>query len=138
MRGIALIALLAGCSHPTHDNKPLTNAPLSSAASSAPVAAPASTAASSSRFFTAAGAPDPIACKKDDDCTLDTIADSGGCCIQSPAAWPQSHAYNYWLSAHRMSAECKAVKCPPLPAPEPPSGECVARCMSNRCEDICK
>lgn len=91
------------------------------------------------RYFVTQGAPDPLACKADKECIADTVTGDDGCCVISPQPWPQTWAWHTWISQRRMSAACKRVKCPPLPAPIPPA-QCYfdARCVKGRCQSSCK
>ena len=89
-------------------------------------------------YYVEAGAPDPLACQKDDDCTGDTVTDATGCCISSPNPWPQTKAWHTWLSQRRQGAAC-GIKCPPLPIPaEPPRCSFDVSCKSGRCANSCQ
>jgi len=101
----------------------------------------ASTAASrmiDGRYYVSTGAPDPLACEKNEDCAGDTVVDSTGCCVVDSAPFPQTWAWKRWVSERRGSAACASVSCPPLPAPPPPP-ECAfdVRCEQGRCKDAC-
>jgi hypothetical protein len=90
------------------------------------------------RYYVEAGAPDPLACQVDKDCIGDTVTDEGGCCIASPAPYPQTWPWHTWLSNRRMSATCKAVTCPPLPIPtEPPKCAFDVHCQAGKCVNSC-
>jgi hypothetical protein len=90
------------------------------------------------RYFVTEGAPDPLACTKDDECIGDTVVEPDGCCVGSSAAYPQTWAWHTWLSKRRTSPECKKVTCPPLPPPSPPP-KCAMQCscVQGRCKNSC-
>jgi hypothetical protein len=92
------------------------------------------------RYFSTDGTPDPRACHADSECLVDTVVDSGGCCVANAAVAPQAWAWHTWISERRMSGACADARCPPLPAPMPPSpDDChmQARCIESRCADAC-
>jgi hypothetical protein len=86
------------------------------------------------KYFTADGAPEPLACTADADCTTGTILGERGCCTANPPALlPMTNAYAAWAGAHRASAACSAAACPPPPAatipecPTEPPPDCCFR-----------
>jgi hypothetical protein len=92
------------------------------------------------RYYVDSSGPDPLACKEDKDCIADTVTDAKGCCIESSRAWPQSWAYHTWLSTRRRAASvCKAMTCPQLGTPSPPSKcEIDLKCVASKCQNSCK
>ena len=84
------------------------------------------------------GSPDARACTSDEDCVCAMLVDPGGCCQPVPVPFPQTKAYQAWLTAHVQSAECRAVVCPPPPLPGHPSA-CAyeARCLNGTCMNAC-
>lgn len=88
-------------------------------------------------FFIAEGAPDPLACTADTDCTGDTVTDATGCCIASPMPVAQTRAYHVWKSARRQSPACK-IECPPQPIPtQPPECTFKVSCADGKCMNAC-
>jgi hypothetical protein len=91
------------------------------------------------RYYVDSSGPDPLLCKADKDCIADTVTDDAGCCIASSRAWPQSWAYHTWLSTRRRATTvCKAMTCPSLGTPSPPSAcEIDLKCVANKCQNSC-
>jgi hypothetical protein len=91
------------------------------------------------RYYVDSSGPDPLSCKVDQDCIADTVTDDKGCCIVSSRAWPQSWPYHTWLSTRRRAMSvCKAMTCPQLGTPSPPSKcELDLKCVASKCLNSC-
>lgn len=90
-------------------------------------------------FFTAEGAPDPLACTADADCTYAGAVNAEGCCwsYRDANAVAMSAAYRDWQTAHR-AANCDEVACPPPPVPTRPEA-CLfeVSCVDAQCQNAC-
>lgn len=92
------------------------------------------------RYYVDSSGPEPLTCKADKDCIADTVTDDKGCCIASSRAWPQSWPYHTWLSTRRRATPvCKAMTCPQLGTPSPPSAcEIDVKCVAGKCQNSCR
>jgi hypothetical protein len=89
-------------------------------------------------YYVEPGAPDPLACRADADCTADVVTKPDGCCmVNNPYA--QSCAWRDWLRAHTSSPDCSSVDCSTnLRMAPPPSCASDVHCVAGRCADSCK
>lgn len=126
-RGLALALCVVGCG----------TAPRATTAEVATTAGPSGSVVDG--FFFSAGAPDPLACTTDADCTYGQTFDESGCCgtFRDMAATAQSTAYRSW-SADWVAAHCAGHECPSPPVPsEPPECLFTVRCAAGRCTNVC-
>lgn len=90
-------------------------------------------------FFLAEGAPDPLACATDADCTYGQTYDASGCCgtYRDMAAAAQSTAYRAWQDSY-TAAHCADHPCPSPPVPDAPP-DCLfdLHCAAGRCDNAC-
>lgn len=89
-------------------------------------------------YYIADGAPDPVACAADADCTYGGVLAENGCCwsFRDVNAAPMSVAYRDWGLAQRQT--CDVTACPPSPVPtQPPECLFTVRCAEGRCRNEC-
>lgn len=89
-------------------------------------------------YYVEPGAPDPLACKRDDDCVADVVTrDAAGCCmVNNPYA--QTRAWRDWMMARRRTGVCDHVRCDEgLQMAPPPTCATQVRCVVGRCQDAC-
>jgi hypothetical protein len=87
-------------------------------------------------FYMEPGAPDPLTCTSDTDCTADVVTKADGCClVNNPYA--QTRAWQAWLQKH-TNAACAGVECSTAVHMAPPPG-CATdvHCTAGRCADTC-
>lgn len=89
-------------------------------------------------FYVADGAPDPLACTADSECTYGGIPRDDGCCFSyvDTNAAVMSVAYRRWVA--ELRASCNTASCPPRPSPAQPA-ECLfdVSCEQGRCVNGC-
>ena len=89
-------------------------------------------------YYTAEGAPDPVACESDDQCVASGVLREDGCCwtYRDANLVPQSAAYREWTNERR--SECDVEACGPPPVPTQPA-DCLfeVSCQQGRCENAC-
>jgi hypothetical protein len=87
-------------------------------------------------FYMEPGAPDPLACTSDAECTADTVTQADGCCmVNNPYA--QTRAWQAWLQKHH-NAVCTDVECSTaMQMAPPPSCAMDVHCTAGRCADTC-
>jgi hypothetical protein len=87
-------------------------------------------------YYVERGAPDPLSCQADADCTADTVTQADGCCrVNNPYA--QSKAWQAWLQHHTNSA-CGKAKCSTaVHMAPPPSCAFAVHCTAGKCADTC-
>lgn len=87
-------------------------------------------------YYVEPGAPDPLACRSDDDCTADVVTSQGGCCpVNNPYA--QTKAWRAWLQRHR-NASCAGADCSDaMRMAPPPSCAFNVGCRAEKCQDAC-
>ena len=119
--------------------KPETAAPKPEVIAAKPTVEPSNPGAIDALgFFTAADAPDPLACTSDQQCTGNTILEASGCCRDPRSLRAVAKAYDYWASARQQSVTCKSTTCPPPPHPSmPPECAIAPRCVAQRCVTQC-
>lgn len=90
-------------------------------------------------YYTAAGAPDPLACTSDDECGYGGILAANGCCwsFRDMNAAVMSTAYRDWSMARRTRCDVTQCPSPPVPA-EPPDCLFQVRCAGGRCVNDCE
>lgn len=146
-----VLAVLTACSSPaardtqspdastppsaaTPSTSPSHHPPARSDAGDAPAPLPAD------GFVRHEGAPDPLACAADEECTHGQTWDASGCCgtFRDMAATAQSKAYlkhaSDWRAAHCDGHACMS---PPVPT-EPPACLFDVRCVAQRCRNACR
>lgn len=89
-------------------------------------------------YYLADGAPDPVACAADADCTYGAVLAENGCCwsFRDVNAAPMSVAYRDWGLAQRESCDATACPSPPVPT-QPPDCLFTVRCAEGRCANEC-
>jgi hypothetical protein len=89
-------------------------------------------------YFVEPGAPDPLSCREDKECTGDTVTRDDGCCVLDPTPWPQTWVWRTWLSNRRSAGDCRLVSCPEPPKPsEPDPCGFDVHCVAGRCKSAC-
>lgn len=88
-------------------------------------------------YYMEPGAPDPLACQTDEDCTADVVTQADGCCmVNNPYA--QTKAWRDWLQQHRNQS-CGGVTCSDaMRMAPPPSCASDVHCAAGKCADTCK
>ena len=89
-------------------------------------------------YYTAAGAPAPLACASDDECVASGVLAENGCCwsFRDMNAVVMSTAYRDWTNAQRTA--CDTTRCPSPPVPtQPPDCLFQVRCAEGRCVNEC-
>lgn len=132
--GMVWLAACAGDEAPEPQAPPEVEAPDREESVEAP-AAPESPP----ELFRAEGAPDPLACERDEQCRHTAIPTADGCCDQPPSGkgTPASTEYNRWLDEYRRD-HCADVECPELTGWRQ-SERCAREiiCAEGRCGDTC-
>src|SRR5262245_4191483 len=140
-RPLACLALVAACSSssraPETPPKPAAKADAAPAADARPQARLSGPPRMlHGIYFVDEGAPDPLACRADNDCIGDTVVAENGCCTVSSDIRPQTWAWHTWTSERRIGDGCAHVRCAAPPKPSPPE-RCLleGRCVKGRCEN---
>ena len=135
------VLLLVACSHA---EKPPASAPASAPTAAqppdgGPVAPARPLVTHDPRYYTEAGAPDPLVCANDKECIGDTVTDPGGCCVIAGDPLPQTWAWHSWITERRMSDRCHDAKCAAVPVPPSMPRACLfeAHCVNGRCANSC-
>jgi hypothetical protein len=145
MRILILLALSLGLActttKPDIPNKQPTSIPenkISTPATQKTSASVPTTTMIEGRYFSEAGAPEPLACTQDSDCMGETVTNSGGCCVDDPFPYAQTHAYHEWLQKRRQAPVCEKAGCPPpRPPPQPPDCSFQVKCVAKKCKNSC-
>jgi hypothetical protein len=87
-------------------------------------------------FYMEPGAPDPLACTRDAECTADVVTQPDGCCmVDNPYA--QTRTWQAWLQKH-TNAACAGVECSAaVHMAPPPSCATDVHCRAGHCADTC-
>jgi hypothetical protein len=90
-------------------------------------------------FYLEDGAPDPLACATDADCTYGGVLAENGCCwsFRDYNAVAMTVAYRDW-AARAREASCDIERCPSPPVPsQPPDCLFAVSCRDARCTNAC-
>jgi hypothetical protein len=140
------LAFLCACSDPARDGTPPETTP-EATPETTPEATPETTTDEprssggriESGFYVEDGAPDPLACATDAECTYGGVPDETGCCwsFRDMNAVAMSVAYHEWIERERPQ-NCEGVDCPSPPVPDrPPDCLFQVSCRSGRCANAC-
>jgi hypothetical protein len=131
---------ICACSDPAREGAPPETTPETTPETPETIEAPRSTAGRiEDGFYLEEGAPDPLACTTDADCTHGGVPDETGCCwsFRDMNAIAMSVAYHEWVERERPN-NCDGVDCPSPPVPDRPP-DCLFQvgCRGGRCANAC-
>lgn len=133
------LAIVCACSDPARDRPVPETAPETTTREANTDEPRSSGGRIENGFYLEDGAPDPLACSTDADCTHGGVPDETGCCwsFRDMNAIAMSVAYREWVERERPN-NCEGVDCPSPPVPDrPPDCLFQVSCRSGRCANAC-